>query len=395
MDRHNVSDHVCRITRQRAGVSASTLPLPASPSRYSFFTHVAKPTPPAKRQPTPRATPNSSMTSEAAQSAHPPREGTPPAALPPPPSPPPLGQYLVPLVRTDKLLASELGSRHIDVLKVDVESEWNLMRDEMAPLFARRAFTVLIFEVDSVWHRPAWRSIEAISCFAHQHGYTTLLKVPCAGRGVAAASEARQRGWDSPNSHRAAYMTVSGKYHALMSEQWGLNGSAPCSQGGQHCNVQDILVVDSHLPSLPALVELGNLECGTSFPSDVGSAAESPVAAAGTMARGAAAAGIVPADAIGTAKQSPAYLRLEGGANDTVVPAARARHARHHPPAAGALVGESEGLRPQLWPVSRAERRRLLPRAAQMLPDGTWSCRLRSESGVGTANGSGTPLCVL
>ena len=74
MDRHGASDHVCRITRQRAGVSASTLPLPPSAGGYNF------------------------------SSRGPPHPVTP---------------YLVPVARTDMLLRGALGDeRLIDVLKV-------------------------------------------------------------------------------------------------------------------------------------------------------------------------------------------------------------------------------------------------------------------------------------
>ena len=296
MDRAGASDHVCRIPRQRAGVSASTLPLPPSSNNYTFTTK------------------------------------------------PYTELYLAPVTRTDWLVRAEVGGhRRVDLLKIDVDMPWTAMREELTPLFRRRAFRVMVVELDNQ-DRPEAAALEDIACLAHAHGYATLLKVPCAGSGHMQEATWRSGPWQFPTSHRAAYLPVSGRYQQGLPESWGTNGSAPCvGAGGQHCNVQDVLLLDSSSAELGRLVELGNAECGTHFPTDL----------------------------------TPAWAALPKEPAEA--------SSSYHSPLPGSLVGEREVLRPSMWKGAK----RPTPRAARRLPDGTWSCMLaKGESAEATA-----PMC--
>lgn len=221
LDARNQSDHYCRITRQRAGVSPSALPLP--PAKLGY--------------PRPRAANSSSSSS-----------------------------YDVPVTRVAWLWQHLLARRRIDFLKIDVDRSWVFMRAELLPLAEARAFTAMALEMDD---RPGADSIDDAVTLFERHGYGTLLKVPC----VLRRSQQRRRGrrrraptervpwW----SQRAAYLPISGRQHARFPPGWAEHPRLPCAMGGGQCNVQDLLVVDLEHSELAGLVDLGNRDCGTNF----------------------------------------------------------------------------------------------------------------------------------
>ena len=141
---------------------------------------------------------------------------------------------------------------------------------------------------------------------------------------------------------------------------WGNNGSAPCPEGGAHCNVQDLLLLDLHRAELRELIRFGNDECGTRFPADVSA----------TWAEGGAAVG--------------------GARGNDHVHGVAAEGAPPRSPPAGSLVGEREHLRSINW-VEPATVPAEARRPAVQLPDGSWSCKL--EPRAATANApTGVPL---
>ena len=179
---------------------------------------------------------------------------------------------------------------------------------------------------------PVRHTLEAMSCAFWRHGYALFFKVPCDGGGV----------WRAPaasHSHRTAYMPISGRYHAMLPPEWALPNSvsAPCALGGQHCDIQDVLVLDLRSTELRALVHLGNRECGTDFPADVVPSWAEPV----------------PDTQLRRAPLLPLRTRLEPQA----------------------LIGESERGRGGAWMDTRPANGTFAVRRA----DGTWSCRLAAE----------------
>ena len=289
MEARGITDHSCRITRQRARLSASRLPLPSSP--YSFAT-----LPPARE------------TSGAARGA----------------------EYHVPMVEVPRLWRETLGGRHIDLLKVDIDLGFGQFSSHLLPLVQARAFSVMVMETDDM-DSPAWLRIEELSCMLWEHDYALFLKVPCAG----AAS------W----SQRAAYLPISGRYHALLPAEMAPGRKRgfrrlDCNLGGDHqCWIQDVLALDLRRPELRELVRLGNEECGVDYPADVHPRWSSP----------------------------------------HPVPAARVSVPL------GALATE-QGFPSGLWPPL------FEVQTARCLPDGTWSCgRAASASRDGTA----PPSCEL
>ncbi len=276
-DRHGVTDHACRISRQRAGVSNSSLPLPTG--NYSFSTD-------------------------------------------------PDQEYLPPSKRIDEIWREDAGGRHVDFLKMDVDSALSELEPELLPLLRARAFSVLVMEIDKCIGERAWRAVERLNCLFWRHGYALFLKVPCAG--------APRRDGIPLWSQRASYMPISGRYHARLPTGWGQNPRAPCSMGGRtrwtDCGTQDVLALDLHQPELAKLVTLGNSDCVTSFPADV------------------------------TAQWS-ASAALESPRNPPWVPY-------------GTLAGERERGRGDLWGGSKASKQSRPSGGvfARMLTDGTWSC---------------------
>ena len=292
MDRHRASDHVCRITRQRAGLSTSTLPLPPSARAYRLTS----------------------------------KTGGPP--------------HLVPLATVDELLRAAVpGHTRIDFLKVDFDEPWaDAAPAGLMHAIAARRFAVMTIEIDHRLDRPPSATIENISCAGAAADYATFVKVPCAGGGVWRDRLGKHLGFH-PLTQRAAYMPISHKYHARFSAGWGVDGgrAVPCARGGEHCAIQDLLLLDLRMPELRELVRLGNEECGTAFPDDV--------------------------DAL-------------WAAGDAARKVARTPRAAATSPRSMSLVGEQEERRPMLWqdPLPK------VARAARWLPDGSPTCRLAKEN---------------
>ena len=159
-------------------------------------------------------------------------------------------------------------------------------------------------------------------------------------------------------SQRAAYLPISGRYHAALPAAWGA-AQATCQMGGRgsgglsgDCGIQDLMALDLRQSELAGLVALGNAECGTEFPADV------------TDEWGAAAA-----DA------TAAY-----GSGHVAVP--------------DELVGEQEHHRAMLWGGFMADLPPKQPRLATLLPDGSWSCGpMLSGAARARVNASAPPRC--
>ena len=207
LERHNITDHSCRITRQRAGLSLSTLPLP--PSSYAFSTHMD----------------GLSIFGEL----------------------PGLQRYRVPVVPLEELWRTHLRGRHIDLLKADVDIGWHRLGEQLAPLMAAKAFSLLLLEIDRQ-DVPSWSKLEQLSCALHEHGYALLLKVPCSATPW----------W----SQRARYVRISGDQHAMLPEKWGLTRRGSCEDGGGQCAVQDVIAIEaSRSDWIARLLSLGDAEC--------------------------------------------------------------------------------------------------------------------------------------
>lgn len=220
-DRHGASDHVCRIPRQRAGVSRSTLPLPVG---RNFSTN-------------------------------------------------PDDEYHVPTVRLRELLPP---SGHLDLLKIDVDMQSNAIESELRELIVARAFSVLVLEVDhssAADNETTSQVIERLNSNLWSHGYALFVKIPCRGSAGMHLDQDHKhhkhwRAW----SQRAAYMPLSGKHRTILPRNWGAR-AASCELGGRvaagDCGIQDLIALDVRQPELAGLVVLGNKECGTRFAADV------------------------------------------------------------------------------------------------------------------------------
>ena len=189
--------------------------------------------------------------------------------------------------------------------------------------------------------RPPSRVIQEVVELGQKHEYATFLKVPCAGQGVWQDQVDSRSGLESktwhPLSQRAAYMSISHQHADSVNDTWGVGVTSRtlCSEGGQHCAIVDLVLLDLRLRELRHLVALGNEECGTSFPEDIWEAT-----------------GLVPLVDAPPVFQSPPHM---------------------------SMVTEREAMRPRLWQDPRPSR----PRAARGLPDGTFSCRLEATHTAG------------
>jgi len=308
-DRHGASDHFCRIPRQRAGTSTSTLPLPSG--KYSFSTD-------------------------------------------------PDQRYEVPSRGIDTIWHEDAGGRHVDFLKLDVDSALSELEPGLLTLLAARAVSIVAMEIDKSIGERAARALERMSCLFWRHGYALFLKVPCAGLG------SREKNKVPLWSQRASYMPLSGRYHARLPSGWGQNPQATCEMGGRtrwtDCGTQDLLAIDLRRPELAGLVALGNHDCATSFPADV------------------------TADWVmnppRTEEAMAATLTREG------VPS--------YPH--GQLEGERERARRDLWGGPKASKTSR-PQGgvfSKLLADGTWSCGPMAKPKETTAEQMSTavgPLC--
>uniref|UniRef100_A0A7S0Q5V8 Methyltransferase FkbM domain-containing protein n=1 Tax=Coccolithus braarudii TaxID=221442 RepID=A0A7S0Q5V8_9EUKA len=291
LEARGITDHSCRITRQRAGLSLSRLPLPQSPYPFAAL-------PPARED------------AGVARGA----------------------EYRVPMLELPRIWLETLGGRHLDLLKVDIDLGFQEFSEHLLPLVRARAFSVMVMETDDM-DSPAWLRIEELSCMLWEHEYALFLKVPCAGAKI----------W----SQRAAYLPISGRYHAQLPAEMGGPKSRgfrrlACNLGGDpQCWVQDVLALDLRRPELRELVRLGNEECGVDYPMDVHPSWSTP---------------------------QPAHtVRISV------------------PP--GGLVTE-EGFPSGLWPPL------VKVLTARCLPDGTWSCG-RTASASRDNSAAAPPSCKL
>jgi len=237
-DRNGASDHICRITRQRGGVSASWLPL--LPGSYAFSTD--------------------------------PTQSYPVRALP-----------------IDRIWREHAGGRFIDAMKIDVDRSFADLAPELLPLLAAGAIGVLVMEIDRNTGGRSWRVVEQINCLLWQNGYALFLKVPCA------AADGRDAGSGIPQwSQRAAYLPLSGRRHTRLPTGWSRYSKASCAQGGKSkwggdCATQDLIALNLRRRELAGIVALGNAACGSAYPADVTDDWTSAAAAATAAATSTAA----------------------------------------------------------------------------------------------------------
>ena len=235
----NISDHYCRITRQRLGISPSRLPLPRS-NYPQWWADVLR-----------------TMDSSANSSRPAPRIKTP----------------AVQAGRADEIWReAPLHSRHIDFLKVDVDRPWRQVGID--DLISRRAISAMVIEVDNTWSwershyfHPGARiamlsagmenvsKVDLLVFFGRRHGYASYLKVPCCARpsdGLESASPQR-----SDRKFSAYYLPLSSP-----AEPYEPSGIDVRRMGF----IQDLLLVDASDPKAQATLErLGRASCYEEF----------------------------------------------------------------------------------------------------------------------------------
>lgn len=188
LEKAGVTDHSCRLARQRLNMSSSSLPLP--PTKYPGFF----PAPRGMRQ------------TLASPEYHKLR-------------------YPVPSLRLDTLWRQRLHARRIDFLKIDVDKGWRFLGG-LETLISSRAFSVLTIELDghddNLWFSRRARGvmkrhgmhnvsqIDQLLWLAHRSGFEPFLKIPCC------AKDTRRHAWLEP--------PASAWYHPLL----------PRRDGGSH-----------------------------------------------------------------------------------------------------------------------------------------------------------------
>lgn len=200
------TDHYCRITRQRLGLSSSSLSLPSSsygPATFNLSSIRAR------------------LRSDA------------PA-------------YMVRATRLDTLWRSPpLNGRKVDFLKVDIDLSWREIG--LDALIAERGFRVMVIECDYSWGGalrlellgPFGRELAASHNVSHvdqlawrarQHGYSTYVKVPCCA--LDRGQMFIERDW-------------SARYHLLAApwQPFAPTGTTVASMG----SIQDLVVVEEGL----------------------------------------------------------------------------------------------------------------------------------------------------
>ena len=260
LDRKGVSDHMCRITRQRLGFSSSNLTMPRSAYAPAVF--------------------------ERATRGNVTRYSWP--------------EYKVPTVRADSLWRRHLerhptSPRRIDFLKIDVDRPWHTLGLE--GLFSARAFKVLVIECDNSWDGGAafraWgvSTADQLAWVARMHGYDTFIKVPCQATAAAKSCASRIGPSERPAAHiprphcwldavdSSWYYPIATAAPSVRS-RWsgwplrrggGTSGAANPASGfvptalvvaAMGGNIQDLLVVDAREPGLVEhLTSRGATEC--------------------------------------------------------------------------------------------------------------------------------------
>ena len=207
----NSTDHYCRITRQRLGLSSSTLPIPAT-SYPTWWRQTLEKWPVNSSTKLPTAT--------------------------------------VRAGRIDDMIWREapIHGRHIDVLKVDVDLSWRKLGIEN--LISKRAFSVMVIEIDdtSSFHynnglmlamaRHGMSSnisvADQLIWLCHRAGYASFLKVPCCARTRDGLEWASPRRIDQKYS--TWYMPLASPDHP-----YAPTGISMKTMGF----VQDLLIVDA------------------------------------------------------------------------------------------------------------------------------------------------------
>ena len=229
----NSTDHHCRITRQRLGLSnqlvQSLPPMPLPASSYPPSLYEAMRTRDLSRLHRP---------------AYPVRAG-----------------------RADSLWRAEMGGTYLDFVKIDVDRSWRVIGLE--GMLVERAFAVLTIELDASWgvkpfhhdgrldrsHPSGWGLTDAdqLAWLAARHGYHTWLKLPCAAARPSASY---------PGSTRDEQRTAAWYWPVCV------NASGACPPTALSVRsfasvglVQDLMLLDSRLPELRALPAMAAVEC--------------------------------------------------------------------------------------------------------------------------------------
>jgi len=91
--------------------------------------------------------------------------------------------YKVETRSLDDIWKSLLSNKHVDFLKIDIDSTWHSFGFQK--LLKKGAVSVVAFEVDRAWRRPTKRKLgdlDELIILAHNQRYHTFVKVPCRAR---------------------------------------------------------------------------------------------------------------------------------------------------------------------------------------------------------------------
>jgi len=161
--------------------------------------------------------------------------------------------YPVMTTRTDTLWRQLAAGRRIDFMKVDVDKGWGDMG--MERLFAARGFGVMAIEVDGYWGGVIQdfgvTQVDQLAWLADRHGYEPYIKVPCL-----AQPHVVSPAWDELSAR------VTARYQRLLrKKRTGFVPTLYSAKGRTEHNIQDLLIVDRHDPSLQGLAAMGEADC--------------------------------------------------------------------------------------------------------------------------------------
>ena len=150
-----------------------------------------------------------------------------------------IDSYRVPTRRADSFWRVELERRHIDFIKIDVDTHWNQIGLE--GMLVQGAFTVATIEVDGSWGGLlaglSMSAVDQLVWLARHFGYNAYLKVPCRRNEIDGGIYA------SPLAGPLVYPRLSTWYFPLANisaiRVTGFNARKPC---GDWC-VQDLLLI--------------------------------------------------------------------------------------------------------------------------------------------------------
>jgi len=92
-------------------------------------------------------------------------------------------RYNVETRSLDDIWKSLLSNKHVDFLKIDIDSPWHSFG--FNKLLKKGAVSVVVFEVDREWRRPTKHKLgdlDELISLAHNQSYHTFVKVPCKAR---------------------------------------------------------------------------------------------------------------------------------------------------------------------------------------------------------------------